>query len=104
MFIYNVTMNIAEDRHEQWMDWMQKKHIKDVINTGCFTSARLVKVLVTEEMGGYTYSVQFFTTSKELLQQFKSQHEDQLQYEGIRLFGDQLLFFKTDLEIISEHE
>jgi hypothetical protein len=103
MIIYNVTMNIAEEVHEQWMQWIQKKHISDVMATGCFTSARLVKVLVNEEMGGITYSVQFFAPNKESLENFKDNHEDQLQYEGIRLFGDRMLFFKTDLEIISEY-
>jgi len=96
-------MNIAESIHDEWLQWMQNKHIPQVIATGCFQSARLVKVLVNEEMGGITYSVQFLATNKENLNQFKEQHENPLQLEGIRLFGDQMLFFKTDLEIISEH-
>lgn len=103
MIIYNVTMNIAEEVHDQWMEWIQNKHISDVIATGCFTSARLVKVLVNEEMGGTTYSLQFFAPTKESLEKFKTDYEDQLQYEGVRMFADKMLFFKTDLEIISEH-
>ena len=34
---------------------------------GKFTSARMVRVLVEEEMGGVTYSVQYETDSKETL-------------------------------------
>ncbi|MEG0918279.1 MAG: DUF4286 family protein, partial [Myroides sp.] len=48
MIIYNVTINIDESVHEQWLNWMQTKHIKEMLNTGCFKSARLVKVLVDE--------------------------------------------------------
>ncbi|HUH25349.1 MAG TPA: DUF4286 family protein [Flavobacterium sp.] len=104
MIIYNVTINIDESAHNQWLDWMQTKHIKDVLNTGCFTSARLVKVLVDEEMGGVTYSAQYFAPSKEALADYKANHAPLLQQEGLQLFADKMLAFRTDLEIISEHE
>jgi hypothetical protein len=38
------------------MIWMQHKHISEVLTTGKFVSARLVRVLIEEEMGGVTYS------------------------------------------------
>ncbi len=41
MIYYNVTVNINESVHDQWVKWMQEKHIADVIATGKFTSARL---------------------------------------------------------------
>jgi hypothetical protein len=57
MIIYNVTTNIHES--DQWMIWMQHKHIPEVLATGKFTAARLVRVLIEEEMGGVTYSTQY---------------------------------------------
>jgi hypothetical protein len=33
------------------MIWMQHKHIPEVLATGKFTTARLVRVLIEEEMG-----------------------------------------------------
>ncbi|MBS7321512.1 MAG: DUF4286 family protein [Myroides sp.] len=104
MIIYNVTINIDESIHDEWMDWMQKKHIQEVLNTGCFTSARMVKVLVDEEMGGITYSVQYFSPTKEALQNYKDHHAPLLRNEGMERFADKMLTFRTDLEIISEHE
>jgi len=103
MIIYNITVNIDESVHEQWLEWMQNTHIKQILATGKFTSARLVKVLVDEEMGGVTYSAQYFAPSKEALEEYRQQHENELQQEGLRLFADKMLTFKTDLEIISEH-
>ena len=66
MIYYNVTVNIHESVHDQWMTWMQEKHIKDVLATGKFTAARMVKVLIEEEMGGSTYSIQYFNFWKKL--------------------------------------
>lgn len=103
MYIYNITINIDESIHDQWLDWMQNKHIKDVLATKKFTSARLVKVLVDEEMGGITYSVQYFAPSKQHLNEYHQQHADLLRQEGLKLFADKMLTFQTELEIISEH-
>jgi elongation factor P--beta-lysine ligase len=103
MIIYNVTINIHESVHDQWMTWMQEKHIKDVLATGKFTSARMVKVLIEEEMGGVTYSIQYTTENKELLQRYYIEDAPRLREEGAALFGDKMLAFRTELELISEH-
>ena len=102
MIIYNVTINIHESVHDQWMRWMEEKHIADVLATGKFTSARLVKVLIEEEMGGVTYSIQYTTESKELLQRYYAEDAPRLREEGQRLFGDKMLAFRTELELISD--
>ncbi|WP_394759278.1 DUF4286 family protein [Flavobacterium sp.] len=103
MIIYNVTINIHESVHDQWFSWMQEKHITDVLATGKFTSARMVKVLIEEEMGGITYSIQFTTDSKETLEKYYLEDAPHLREEGLRLFGDKMLAFRTELEVISEH-
>jgi phosphoribosylamine-glycine ligase len=104
MILYNVTINIHESVHDQWMQWMQEKHINDVLATGKFSSARMVKVLVEEEMGGTTYSIQYTTDSKETLQKYYDEDAPRLRDEGYRLFGEKMLAFRTELELISEHE
>ena len=103
MILYNVTINIDSSVHDQWMHWMQTKHINDVLATGKFSSARMVKVLVEEEMGGTTYSIQYTTDSKETLQKYYDEDAPRLRDEGYRLFGEKMLAFRTELELISEH-
>jgi phosphoribosylamine-glycine ligase len=103
MILYNVTINIHESVHDQWMRWMQEKHIGDVLATGKFSAARMVKVLVEEEMGGTTYSIQYTTDSKETLQRYYDEDAPRLREEGLQLFGDKMLAFRTELELISEH-
>lgn len=103
MILYNVTINIHESVHDQWMKWMQEKHINDMLATGKFSSARMVKVLVEEDMGGTTYSIQFMTDSKETLQRYYNEDAPKLRAESASLFGDKMLAFRTELELISEH-
>jgi phosphoribosylamine-glycine ligase len=85
------------------MQWMQEKHIKDLLATGKFSGARMVKVLVEEEMGGTTYSIQYTTDSKATLERYYEEDAPRLREEGLRLFGDKMLAFRTELELISDH-
>jgi Domain of unknown function (DUF4286) len=103
MIIYNVTINIHESVHDQWLSWMQNKHIPEILATKKFSSARIVKVLIEEEMGGTTYSVQYTTDSKETLQKYYDEDAPAFREEGLQLFGDKMLAFRTELELISEH-
>tara|TARA_R110000868_G_scaffold68878_6_gene203491 strand:+ start:10560 stop:10808 length:249 start_codon:yes stop_codon:yes gene_type:complete len=82
---------------------MQHKHIPEILATGKFSSARLVRVLIEEEMGGVTYSAQYTTDSKETLEKYYQEDAPKFREEGAKLFGDKMLAFRTELEVISEH-
>lgn len=103
MIIYNITVNIDESVHNEWLEWMQNEHIANMIATGKFTSARLVKVLVNEDMGGVTYSVQYSAPNKETLDAYYKENQATLDMEARKRFADKMLTFCTELEIISEH-
>lgn len=102
MIIYNVTINIDESIHDEWVSWMQQKHINDVLATGKFFKAKFIRVNVEEEMGGITYCVQYFTEKRELLERYYKEDAERLRAEGIKLFADKMLAFRTELEVLSE--
>jgi phosphoribosylamine-glycine ligase len=85
------------------MIWMQHKHIPEILATGKFSSARMVRVLIEEEMGGVTYSVQYTTDSKETLQKYYLEDAPSFREEGAKLFGDKMLAFRTELELIADY-
>ena len=103
MFIYNVTSNVDQSIHKEWLKWMNETHIPDMLATGKFTNAKMIRVLVEEETEGYTYAVQFFTNSKETLNKYYQEDAPRLAQHAFTLFADKVLSFKTELEIISEH-
>lgn len=102
MIIYNVTLNIDESIHEEWLSWI-KEHIPQVLATGKFKKAKLTKVLVEEELGGVTYSVQYTAFSRESLDAYYREDAERLRQEGLKLFADKMLAFRTELEIIDEY-
>jgi hypothetical protein len=102
MIIYNVTINIDESIHDEWLLWI-KEHIPQVLATGKFKEAKLIKVLVEEELGGVTYSVQYRAFSRESLDAYYKEDADKLRADSLKRFGDKTLAFRTELEIIDEY-
>jgi len=102
MIIYNVTSNIDESMHQKWLDWI-KNHIPQVLATGHFIEAKLTKVLVEEDLGGVTYSVQYRAKSREDLDAYYHNHADRLRQETVKHFADKVLSFRTELEIVDEY-
>ena len=101
MYIYNVTINIDNAVHDEWFTWMET-HILEVLNTGKFLSAKFTQVLVEEEMGGKTYSVQYTANSKEDLQDYYKEDAEGLRIKSLQKFGDKMLAFRTELRLIKE--
>ena len=102
MIIYNVTINIDDTVHDKWVSWMTEKHIPEVLATGKFVKANMVKVMIVEEMGGTTYSIQYYAENKEMLEKYYQEDAPKLREEGLKLFGDKMLAFRTELELLHE--
>ena len=101
MYIYNVTINIDESVHLEWLTWIET-HIPEVLNTGKFTAAKLTEVLVDEDMGGRTYSVQYSANTKEDIENYYKYDAERLRAKGLKKFSDKILSFRTELKLIKE--
>lgn len=104
MIIYNITINVDDKIHEKWVNWMQNVHIPEVLSTGKFLKALMTRVLVNEEMGGVSYSIQYTCESRQLLDLYYQEDAERLRKEGLKLFGQQFVSFRTELEIIDEYK
>jgi len=100
MYIYNITINIEKSIEEDWLRWMQEKHIPEMLNTGKFFEAKMCQVLVEEDQG-VTYSIQYTTDSKETLEKYYQENAAQLRQEGLVLFKEKFVAFRTELKVIN---
>ncbi len=101
MYIYNVTINIEDSVHDEWLSWIQD-HIQEVLATGRFISAKLAEVLVDEDLGGTTYSVQYTVNSREELDKYYEFDAPKLRGDGIKKFADKMVAFRTELKVVNE--
>lgn len=101
--IYNVTVNVSDEVLEEWLQWMESTHIPDVLATGFFQSARLMRVHAFEQ-GGKTYAVQYMAPSMESYERYLKEAAPQMQSKTELAFGDQVHAFRTLLEVVSTHK
>jgi len=102
MLIYSVTVNIDDSVHDDWLSWMKTKHIPDMLATKKFLEAKLCKVMIEEEMGGTTYSIQYRTRDKTTLDRYYQEDAEKMRDEGNRMFPNKFVAFRTELEIVNE--
>jgi hypothetical protein len=100
MYLYNVTINVEDDIHDDWMDWMKAIHIPEVMATGCFVANRMLKVLSEVENNGTTYSMQYYFSRMEDYTRYKEKFAPALQKTSILRYGQKFVAFRTLLEIV----
>ena len=97
MFIYNVTINVSDKAHQDWLTWMKQVHIADVMRTGCFVDSKLLKLLYVEDEG-HTYSVQYRFLEMIDLERYQKEFAPSLQAQHSEKFKDQFAAFRTVLQ------
>ena len=100
MIIYNVTAKIDASIEEEWMKWMKKEHIPELINTGCFTKATILRLLEVDETDGPTFAIQYFAESKSLYNAYIQKHSDELRKKGIDKWGNRFIAFRSVMQIV----
>ncbi len=102
MYIYNVTTNVELEIEKEWLDYMKHTHIAEMIGTGCFTSAKLSRVMIQEEMGGKTYSIQYAVKDKETFKGYYVVYASEINTKLNNLFKGKFVTFQTELEVLGD--
>ena len=103
MIIYNVTINIEREVHDEWLSWMKEKHIPKVMKTGMFYNYSLLRMLSEESNNtGITYAVQYRCKDLNYLNKYLAEYAAPLQQELMDLFRNKHVAFRTMLEIEDE--
>lgn len=100
MIIYNVTVNVEPSIHLDWLEWMKKVHIPEVLSTGLFLEHKILRVLSIEEGEGHTYSIQYTLENQSQLELYMQEHAPRLQREHIERYRNKFVAFRTILEIV----
>ena len=99
MILYNVTIILEESAEAEWLSWMQQKHIADVMETNCFTSNKVFKVLESPNEG-VTYSVQYFAEDLKSYQTYRDNFAPEMQAHLQTAFANRYVAFRTIMELI----
>lgn len=80
MLIYEVTATVQPDLMAQYERYMREQHIPDVLASGCFAGARLVKA------GENRYSIMYEVADRATLDRYMETHAPELRADFARHF------------------
>ena len=102
MIVYNVTCNVAPEVEKQWVEWVDLQ-LDQVSKSERINNTSILKLNSNAPSEGAVYSRQYQISDQQTLQNFLK-NEDQILKEQIRLtFGEAVLHFSSQLEIIKEY-
>ncbi|WP_316801974.1 DUF4286 family protein [Pedobacter nototheniae] len=99
MLLYNVTLILEDAAAEEWLQWAQKIHIPQVMDTGLFVSHRLLKVLDSPNEG-VTYCVQYVAENQEQYNQYVDVYAPALQEDLNTKFKNRFVAYRTLMEFV----
>lgn len=101
MLIYNVTIKVHESIKAEWLVWLKEEHIPDVIQTGCFTHAIILRLMEVDETEGPTYAVQYFAESKGLYNNYIENHAPEMRQKSFDKWGDKFIAFRSVMQVVN---
>lgn len=100
MIVYSVTVKIDLDVHNEWIEWMQSKHIPDVLATGKFVDYKMLRILAGDERSGISYNIQYRAKTMSDYFDYQNNEATALQAEHTKKYKDKFVAFRTLLKEI----
>lgn len=100
MIIYNVTIKLDDSIHQQWLNWLQDIHIPEVIGTGCFTKATVLRLLEVDDNEGPTYAIQYFAESKALYNRYIEKFAGEMRQRSFDKWGNRFIAFRSVMQVV----
>ncbi|MDB5193382.1 MAG: hypothetical protein JWQ96_2945 [Segetibacter sp.] len=100
MLIYNVTTKVEWPVAEEWLQWMQEKHIPEILATGCFEKHQLLRLLEIDEEEGPTYAAQYYATSKDDFDMYIAKHSNAFRAESFSKWGNKFIAYRSLMLVV----
>lgn len=96
MVVYEVVATVKVERAAEWHAWIIP-HMQEVLDTGCFVSAELEKI-IDPPSTDVNFRVRYHSTSMQLIERYLSEHAPALRAAGIDRFGEDVKTQRTIAE------
>lgn len=101
MIIYNVTVKTDHSITTAWLDWMKEEHIPDIIATGCFTHAHILRLLEVDDTDGPTHAVQYFAESRAAYNRYIEMYAESLRKKAMEKWGNKFIAFRSVMQVVN---
>ena len=98
MIIYHVTIALEASLETEWIHWMNKVHVPDVLRAGCFVACQISK-MIGAEGDELTYVLQYRCRSLEEYHRYRDNFAPALQKEHSDRFAGR---FRGSRQLLEE--
>ncbi len=99
MILYNVTVKIENNSHDDWLKWMKEVHIPEVLDTGLFEEYKICRIL-HDDPEGETYAIQYFCKDMDTFKRYQTEYAPKLQAEHQKRYKNKYVAFRTLMEVL----
>lgn len=104
MNIFSESVHIEKHIEKEVVKWLETIYLPEVANDNNLLRIIFSKVVSHQDESGFTYSLQYYFENKEELQKFEQEKADVILKETHKLFGEKVLFFRTEMEVVYNFE
>ena len=101
MILYNVTIKVDSSISNSWLDWLKTEHIPEVIETGCFTQATILRLLEIDDSEGPTFAIQYFAESKADYNRYIEKFAAVMRQKSFDKWGNKFIAFRSVMQVIN---
>jgi hypothetical protein len=99
--IYNVTIKVDASIASEWLAWLKNEHIADVMATGCFTNANILKLMEVDEAEGPTYAIQYFAGNIAQYHIYIEKYAAVMRQKSFDKWGDKFIAFRSLMQVVN---
>lgn len=98
--VYNVTVKVDLAVHQDWLVWMKRIHVPDMMRTGLFLENKICRLLGVDEQDGITYAVQYICPNMESFQTYQTEHALRMQKDHQQRYEGKYVAFRTLMKVV----
>lgn len=103
MIIYNVTVSVEPEIHDEWWQWMKTVHLREVLLTGRFMDCRVFRIQSHDAgVEGINYAIQYSAKTVQDYEDYFVNEAPALKQKTYERYGEKVLAFRTILEFVEE--
>jgi hypothetical protein len=100
MLLQNITFSVPIDIHENWLQWMTRVHIPEIMATGLFVKNQVLRLREVDEEEAFTYAIQFFSATEEDYRTYIKEWAPKMKVKSLKEWGEKVMEFRTLMEIV----
>ncbi|MGC4058995.1 MAG: DUF4286 family protein [Chitinophagaceae bacterium] len=82
-----------------WRVWMLREHIPMLMDTGCFTDAKMFRLLEQDDSDGPTFCAQYYCASRADYDRYINDFASAMRAETMKLWADKIVAFRSIMQL-----